>query len=453
MSLKSVKEAEANVQELTVTIDAETFRAAVVKVYNKQKKNISVPGFRKGKVPMHMIEKMYGKGVFYEDALDELFPAAVDGALKESGIAAVSAPYDANVSEIGDDGVEFTIKVATKPDVDVGEYKGLSAEKAEVEVTDDEIDHEIGHLRDQNARMIDVDDRAAAMGDIANINFEGFVDGVAFEDGKAEDYDLTLGSGSFIPGFEDQIVGHNVGDEFDVNVTFPDEYTPELASKAAVFKVKLNSLTVKELPELDDEFAKDLGEYDTLAELKEGIQKELLEHKQHHADDDFENALRNQLIENMKAEIPAVMIDEQAKQNKDNLIERFRSQGISYEQYLAYTGMDEATLDEQIRTEAEKQVKLRLALEKIAELEGVEISDDDVAAEYDKIATTYGIDVETVKKLAPVEGIKGDIAVQKAMKVVVDSAKAEKPAKKAAKKAKKAEEPETAEDQPDETAE
>lgn len=453
MSLKSVKEAEANVQELTVTIDAETFRAAVVKVYNKQKKNISVPGFRKGKVPMHMIEKMYGKGVFYEDALDELFPAAVDEALKESGIAAVSAPYDANVSEIGDDGVEFTIKVATKPDVDVGEYKGLSAEKAEVEVTDDEIDHEIGHLRDQNARMIDVDDRAAAMGDIANINFEGFVDGVAFEGGKAEDYDLTLGSGSFIPGFEDQIVGHNVGDEFDVNVTFPDEYTPELASKAAVFKVKLNSLTVKELPELDDEFAKDLGEYDTLAELKEGIQKELLEHKQHHADDDFENALRNQLIENMKADIPAVMIDEQAKQNKDNLIERFRSQGISYEQYLAYTGMDEATLDEQIRTEAEKQVKLRLALEKIAELEGVEISDDDVAAEYDKIATTYGIDVETVKKLAPVEGIKGDIAVQKAMKIVVDSAKSEKPAKKAAKKAKKAEEPETAEDQPDETAE
>ena len=396
---------------------------------------------------------MYGKGVFYEDALDELFPAAVDGALKESGIAAVSAPYDANVSEIGDDGVEFTIKVATKPDVDVGEYKGLSAEKAEVEVTDDEIDHEIGHLRDQNARMIDVDDRAAAMGDIANINFEGFVDGVAFEGGKGEDYDLTLGSGSFIPGFEDQIVGHNVGDEFDVNVTFPEEYTPELASKAAVFKVKLNSLTVKELPELDDEFAKDLGEYDTLAELKEGIRKELLEHKQHHADDDFENALRNQLVENMKADIPAVMIDEQAKQNKDNLIERFRSQGISYEQYLAYTGMDEATLDEQIRTEAEKQVKLRLALEKIAELEGVEISDDDVAAEYDKIATTYGIDVETVKKLAPVEGIKGDIAVQKAMKVVVDSAKAEKPAKKAAKKAKKAEEPETAEDQPDETAE
>ncbi len=436
MSLKSVKEAEANVQELTVTIDAETFRAAVVKVYNKQKKNISIPGFRKGKVPMHMIEKMYGKGVFYEDALDDLFPAAVDEALKESGIAAVSAPYDANVSEIGDDGVEFTVKVATKPDVDAGEYKGLTAEKAEAEVTEDEIDHEIDHLRDQNSRMIDIDDRAAATGDIANINFEGFVDGVAFEGGKGEDYDLTLGSGSFIPGFEDQIVGRSVGEEFDVNVTFPDEYTPELASKAAVFKVKLNSLSLKELPELDDEFAKDLGEYDTLAELKEGIKKELLEHKQHHADDDFENALRNQLVENMKAEIPAVMIDEQAKQNKDNFIERFRSQGISYEQYLAYTGMDEATLDEQIRTEAEKQVKLRLTLEKIAELENVEISDEDIEAEYDKIATTYGIDIETVKKIAPVEGIKGDISVQKAMKIVVENAvpvaKAEKAAEETA---------------------
>ncbi|MBQ9551755.1 MAG: trigger factor, partial [Clostridia bacterium] len=299
MSLKSVKEAEANVQELTVTIDAETFKAAVVKVYNKEKKNISVPGFRKGKVPQHIIERMYGKGVFYEDALNDLFPAAVDEALKESGVAAVSAPYDADVTEIGENGVEFTIKVATKPDVDVGEYKGLSAEKATVEVTDDEIDHEIGHLRDQNSRMIDVDDRAAAMGDITNIDFEGFVDGVAFEGGKGEDYDLTLGSGSFIPGFEDQIVGHTIGEEFDVNVTFPEEYTPELAAKDAVFKVKLNSISFKELPELDDEFAKDLGEYDTLAELKEGIKKELLEHKQHHADDEFENALRNQLVENM----------------------------------------------------------------------------------------------------------------------------------------------------------
>lgn len=447
MSLKSVKEAEANVQELTVTIDAETFKAAVVKVYNKEKKNISVPGFRKGKVPQHIIERMYGKGVFYEDALNDLFPAAVDEALKESGVAAVSAPYDADVTEIGENGVEFTIKVATKPDVDVGEYKGLSAEKAAVEVTDDEIDHEIGHLRDQNSRMIDVDDRAAAMGDIANIDFEGFVDGVAFEGGEGEDYDLTLGSGSFIPGFEDQIVGHNIGEEFDVNVTFPEEYTPELAAKDAVFKVKLNSISFKELPELDDEFAKDLGEYDTLAELKEGIKKELLEHKQHHADDEFENALRNQLVENMKADIPAIMIDEQAKQNKDNLIERFRSQGISYEQYLAYTGMDEKTLDEQIRVEAEKQVKLRLTLEKIAELENIEITDDDVNAEYDKIATTYGIDIETVKKIAPVEGIKGDVSVQKAMKIVVDNAKAAKPAaKKATKKAKKADEAETAEE-------
>lgn len=437
MSLKSVKEAEANVQELTVAIEADAFKAAIVKVFNKQKKDISIPGFRKGKVPMHIVEKMYGKGVFYEDALEELYPAAVDAAIKESGVAAVSSPYDVNVNEIGENGVEFTVKVAVKPDADVGEYKGMSAEKANAEVTDDEVDHEISHLLDQNSRIVDVDDRAAQSGDIACINFEGFVDGVAFDGGKAEDYDLTLGSGSFIPGFEDQIIGHAIGDEFDVNVTFPAEYTPELASKEAVFKVKLNKLSVKELPELDDEFAKDLGEYETIAELKEGIKKELLEHKQQHADDGFENALRTKLVENLKADIPAIMIDEAAQQNKDSFIDRFRSQGISFEQYLQYTGMDEETLDKQIRDEAEKQVKLRLALEKIAQLEGIEVSEDEINAEYDKIATTYGIDVETVKKLAPVDGIKGDICVQKAMKIVVENAVAAQPEAKAEAKPEK----------------
>ncbi len=433
MSLKSFKEAEANVQELTVTIDAKTFKAATVKVYNKQKKDIAIPGFRKGKVPMQMVEKMYGKGVFYEDALNDLFPAAVDEALAESGIKAVSAAYDANVIEIGEDGVEFTVKFATQPVAEVGKYKGLSAEKAAVEATDDEISAEIDKLREQTSRLVDVDDRAAQNGDIVNINFEGFVDGVAFEGGKAEDYELVLGSGSFIPGFEAQIEGKSIGEEFDVNVNFPEEYTPELAGKAAVFKCKLNKISYKELPEVDDEFAKDLGEYDTVAELKDGIKKDILAKKQESADAAFENALREKIVENLKAEIPAIMIDEAAKQNKDSFIQRFESQGISYEQYLAYTGMDEKVLDEQIRAEAEKQVKLRIALEKIAELEGIEPTEDDINAEYDKIATTYGIDLETVKKLAPVEGIKADVSVQKAMKVVVDNAKAAK--KKAASKA------------------
>ncbi len=437
MSLKSVKEVEANVQELTVTIDGKTFKAATVKVYNKQKKDIAIPGFRKGKVPMQMVERMYGKGVFYEDALNDLFPEAVDAALAESGIKAVSSAYDANVIEIGEDGVEFTVKFATKPDADVGKYKGLSAEKPAAAATDDEVASEIERLREQNSRLVDVDDRAAKDGDTANINFEGFVDGVAFEGGKAEDYDLVLGSGAFIPGFEEQIVGKAIGEEFDVNVTFPAEYTPELASKEAVFKCKLNKLSVKELPELDDEFAKDLGEYDTIAELKAGIKKELSESKQQSADNAFENALREKLVENLKAEIPAIMIDEAAKQNKDSFIQRFESQGISYEQYLAYTGMDEKVLDEQIRAEAEKQVKLRLALEKIAELENIEVTDEDVNAEYDKIATTYGIDIETVKKIAPEDGIKADVSVQKAMKVVLDNAKVAK--KKAAPKAAAAE--------------
>ncbi len=433
MSLKSVKEVEANVQELTVTIDAATFKAATVKVYNKQKKDIAIPGFRKGKVPMQMVERMYGKGVFYEDALNELFPEAVEAALAESEIKAVSSAYDANVVEIGEDGVEFTVKFATKPEADVGKYKGMSAEKPAVEATEDEINAEIDRLREQTSRLVDVDDRAAKNGDIANINFEGFVDGVAFEGGKAEDYELTLGSGAFIPGFEAQIEGKNVGEEFDVNVNFPEEYTPELAGKAAVFKCKLNKLSYKELPEVDDEFAKDLGEYDTVAELKDGIKKDILAKKQENADNAFENALREKLVENLKADIPAIMIDEAAKQNKDSFIQRFESQGISYEQYLAYTGMDEKVLDEQIRAEAEKQVKLRLALEKIAELENIEVTDDDVNAEYDKIATTYGIDIETVKKIAPIDGIKADVSVQKAMKVVVDGAKAAK--KKAAPKA------------------
>ena len=437
MSLKSVKEVEANVHELTVTIDADTFKAATVKVYNKQKKDISVPGFRKGKVPMHMIEKLYGKGVFYEDALNDLFPATVEAAVAESGIDAASAPYDANVVEIGDNGVEMTVKVATKPDVEVGEYKGMSAEKPAVEVSDDEVAHELDHFREQGSRLVNVDDRAAKDGDIVTIDFEGFVDGVAFEGGKAEGYDLTLGSGAFIPGFEEQIVGKAIDEEFDVNVTFPAEYTPELASKEAVFKCKLHKISVKELPELDDEFAKDLGEYDTLDELKAGIKKDITERKQQDADNAFENALREKLVENLKAEIPAVLLDEAFQQNKDSFIQRFESQGISYQQYLQYTGMDEKILDEQIREEAVKQLKLRYALEKIAQLEGFEATDDDVAAEYDKIATTYGIDIETVKKVAPIESIKADIVVQKAMKFVVDNAKDSK--KKAAPKKKAAE--------------
>ena len=432
MSLKSVKEVEANVHEITLTIDAATFKAATVKVYNKQKKDISVPGFRKGKVPMQMIEKLYGKGVFYEDALNDLYPAAVEAAVAESGIDAASAPYDANVIEIGENGVEMTVKVATKPEVEVGEYKGMSAEKPAVDVADDEINHELDHLREQASRLVNVDDRAAKDGDIVTIDFEGFVDGVAFDGGKAEGYDLTLGSGAFIPGFEEQIVGKSINDEFDVNVTFPAEYTPELASKEAVFKCKVHKISVKELPELDDEFAKDLGEYDTLDELKAGIKKDITERKQQNADDAFENALREQLVENLKADIPQILIDEAFQQNKDSFIQRFESQGISYQQYLAYTGMEEKVLDEQIREEALKQLKLRYALEKIAQLENFEVTDDDVAAEYDKIATTYGIDIETVKKIAPIDNIKADIAVQKAMKTVVDNAKAAK--KKAAEK-------------------
>lgn len=424
MSLKAIKDAEANVKELTVTIGADPFKEAILKVYNKQKKSISLPGFRKGKAPMHLIEKMYGESVFFEDAIDDLFPSAVDEAVKEAGIEnMVASPYDANIVSMSKaDGVEFTIKVAVAPEVDPGEYKGLEAHKHAVEVTDEDIDHEIGHLREQNSRIIDVDDRAAAMDDTVVIDFDGYCDGEQFEGGKAEDYSLVLGSGTFIPGFEEQIVGKNIGDEFDVDVTFPEQYTPELAGKPAVFKCKLKSISVKELPEADDEFAKDLGEYDTIAELREGIKAEMLEHRQHHADDDFENELRDKLVEIMKADVPEIMIKEQAQQNKENFIRRMESQGISIDNYYMYTGTTEADLDERIEEEAAKQVKLRLSLEAIAKAEGIEASEEEIEAEYDKIATTYGIDKETVKKLAPEDGVKGDVVVQKAMKVVVDNA-------------------------------
>ncbi|MBQ7595887.1 MAG: trigger factor, partial [Clostridia bacterium] len=274
--LKSANKTDTNTYTLEVSISGEDFKAAIAEVFKKQRKKISIPGFRKGKVPMQMIERYYGKGVFYEDALDLVYPDAVSDAIKESGIDAVSSPYDVDIKEIGDDGVEMTMKVTVKPEVEVGEYKGLKAEKAEATATAAEVKKELEALQERNARIITVEDRAVELGDITVIDFEGFVDGKAFEGGKGEDFDLTIGSGQFIPGFEDQIIGHNAGDEFDVNVTFPTEYDPKLAGKDATFKVKVKEIKTKELPELDDEFAKDVSdEADTLADLKKSIKADL----------------------------------------------------------------------------------------------------------------------------------------------------------------------------------
>ena len=372
--LNSAEKTGTNEFTVDFTISAEDFAAAVTKAYHKNKNRINVPGFRKGKAPKAIIEKMYGENVFYDDALEIAFPDAYDKALEEAGIVGIDNPFDFDIQEVGKDGAHIVCKVTVKPEIEIDGYKGLSAVKEAVEVTDEDVDADLERKRNDNAREITVEGRAAENGDIANINFEGFVDGVAFEGGKGEDHDLELGSGSFIPGFEDQIVGHNIGDEFDVNVTFPEEYTEELAGKDAVFKVKLNGIKTKELPELDDEFAKDISEFDTLDELKADVRKTLEERRQTSADRAFDSAIFDKLAELVTAEIPQCMID----RTTDNMVSEMRynieAQGIPFDQYLGYLGMTEQSLRDTYKDRAEKEVKTELALEKIAELEGVEVT-------------------------------------------------------------------------------
>jgi len=431
MSLKSAEKVEANVRELEIAISAEDFKAAVLKVFNKKKGSLTLPGFRKGKAPLHLIERTLGKDYFYQDALEMLFPDVVEEAYKEGGIFAVDSPFDVDVKEIGEDGVTFTLKVTIKPEVEVTQYKGLQGEKAEAEVTPDEVDRELDRMRERNSRTSVIEDRAAQNGDITVIDFEGFIDGVAFEGGKGENHSLTLGSGSFIPGFEEQIIGHSTGDEFDVTVTFPQEYNAtELAGKEAVFKVKIHEIKVKELPELDDDFAKDASEYETMAELKKSVEDDILEHKKEDTEKIFEEQVLMALTDNVKAEIPDVMTAKKAKQLTDNFVQRISQQGADLETYLMYTGLDKETFDAQMTEQAKKQVTLQLGLEKIAELEDLTASEDDINAEYQKLAEMYGVDVERLKGVFPEENIKADIVSDKAVKLVVEHAKAVKPAKK-----------------------
>ncbi len=453
--LKSANKTETNTYTLEVSISGEDFKAAILKAYNKQKKNISIPGFRKGKVPMHMVERFYGKGVFYEDALDILYPDVVSDAIKESGIEAVSSPYDVDVKEIGDDGVEMTMKITVKPEIEVGEYKGLKAEKDDSAATAADVKKELEALQERNARIITVEDRAVESGDITVIDFEGFVDGVAFDGGKGEDFDLTIGSGQFIPGFEDQIIGHNAGEEFDVNVTFPTEYDPKLAGKDATFKVTVKEIKSKELPELDDEFAKDVSdEADTLADLKKSIKADLTAKKKEQADKDFESALLEQIAAGVQGEIPEVMYDNKVEEEINGFAQRLSGQGMSLEMYMKYTGMNMDALKASLRDGAEKQVKLMLAVEKIAELEGIEATDEEVEAKYAEMAEMYKMDAEQLKKIIPADDVKTDVRNGKAVQLVVDNAVAEKPVKKAAKKtAKKSDSEEKAEETKADSAE
>ncbi|MBP3695914.1 MAG: trigger factor [Clostridia bacterium] len=445
MSLVSANKTETNTYAVEIAVSAEDFRAAIQQAYMKQRKSIVIPGFRKGKAPLMMIEKLYGQEVFFEDALEIVFPTAVQAAYDEAGITPVDQPRDVDVKTMSkEEGVVLAFNVTVKPEITVKSYKGLTAEKADSKVTKEEIDHEIEHMLDRGARIVDVDDRAAKDGDITVIDFEGFVDGVAFDGGKAEKYSLTLGSGSFIPGFEEQVAGHSVGEEFDVNVKFPTDYAPELADKEAVFKIKLHEIKVKELPELDDEFAKDMGEYETVADLKKGIEEDILKRKQESAQRAFEDAVIEALCENVEGEIPECMYDNKAAENVDSFAQRVAQQGIDLDTYLMYMGMDKAMFESQMRERAVSDVKIELAVEKIIELEGIEASEEAINEEYTKMSEMYQIEVEKLKGIVPEATVAAEIKKQEAFKVVIDSAKAKKPAAKKTTKKKEAAEGEAA---------
>lgn len=442
--LKSANKTETNIYTLEVSVSGEDFNKAILQAYNKQKNKIQLPGFRKGKAPLKMIEKFYGEGVFYEDALDIVYPGVVGDAIKEAGIEPVAAPHDLDVTKIGKDGVEMTMKVTVKPEISIDNYKGIEADKGDASICADDVKKELASMQERNARVVTVDDRKAKKNDIAVIDFEGFVDGVAFDGGKGENYELTLGSGQFIPGFEEQIIGHKTGDEFDVNVTFPTEYTPELAGKEAVFKVVLHEIKMKELPTLDDDFAKDVDdEVDTLAELKKKIKAELSDKKKEDVEKDFESAVLEKVVDLVEGEIPEVMYDNKLEDDVKDYENRLAQQGIPLDTYLQYMGMDRDKFKESMRDNAVKQVKLQLAVEKIAELEKIEATDEEAEAQLKEMADMYQLDVEQVKKWVNIEDVKKDVVGKKTVDFLVANAKAivaEKPKKTTKKAAAKKEE-------------
>jgi len=442
--LKSANKTETNIYTLEVSVSGEDFNKAILQAYNKQKNKIQLPGFRKGKAPLKMIEKFYGEGVFYEDALDIVYPGVVGDAIKEAGIEPVAAPHDLDVTKIGKDGVEMTMKVTVKPEISIDNYKGIEADKGDASVCADDVKKELASMQERNARVVTVDDRKAKKNDIAVIDFEGFVDGVAFDGGKGENYELTLGSGQFIPGFEEQIIGHKTGDEFDVNVTFPTEYTSELAGKEAVFKVVLHEIKMKELPTLDDDFAKDVDdEVDTLAELKKKIKAELSDKKKEDVEKDFESAVLEKVVDLVEGEIPEVMYDNKLEDDVKDYENRLAQQGIPLDTYLQYMGMDRDKFKESMRDNAVKQVKLQLAVEKIAELEKIEATDEEAEAQLKEMADMYQLDVEQVKKWVNIEDVKKDVVGKKTVDFLVANAKAivaEKPKKTTKKAAAKKEE-------------
>ena len=426
MSVK-VENLENNMAKLTIEVSAEELEKALEAAYQKEKKNISVPGFRKGKVPRAMVEKMYGAAIFYEDAANSLMQANYPAAVDESGVEIVSRPkVDVVQLEKGKPFI-FTADVAVKPEVTLGKYNGITVTKIDTTVTDEEVDAEINNQRVNNARTISVTDRAVEPTDIAVIDFEGFVDGVAFEGGKGENYSLEIGSHSFIDTFEDQLVGKNVGDEVEVNVTFPEQYqAPELAGKPAMFKVKINEIKAKELPELNDEFASEVSEFETLAEYKADVKKNLEEKKEKEAKDTKTEEALQKIIEKSKMDIPEAMIDTQCENMLEDFAQRIAQSGLSMEQYLQFSGLTVDKLKEQVRPEAVSRIQSRLVLEQIAKEENIEVSDDEVNAEVEKMAEAYGMEADKLKEYmgeTEKKAMKKDMAITKAVDFVMSNVK------------------------------
>ncbi len=437
MSLKETKKLGANRYELEITIDAEKFGEAIKKAYNQQKNKINIPGFRKGKAPYAMVMKMYGEETFFEEALNILYPEAVDEAINESGLKVINDKMDFDMVSISkEEGVDFKVAVTTYPEIEIGEYKGLKAEKVKAVVEDSEIDAQIKGMAERNSRMVSVEDRAAQMGDAVVIDFEGFQDGVAFDGGKAEGHTLELGSGAFIPGFEEQIVGKNIGDEFEITVTFPEEYGAEnLAGKEAVFKIKLHEIKFRELPEIDDEFAKDVSEFDTLDELKADLKAKALEQKTKFAEEEAENDLVQQIVDSIKGEIPEAMFESRLNQSVEEFGYRLQMQGLDLQTYLKYSNTSLDDFKATFRPQAESQVKFRLALEKIVELEKIEATEEELNARFEEMAKQYNMEVEAVKSAIPAEELAKDVAVGKAIDFVKENAVITEVEKKTEKKA------------------
>ncbi len=423
MSLKSSTKVDVNTQELTFTVDAERFADAIEKAYQRQKKQISVPGFRKGKASRKLVEKYFGEGVFFEEAINSLINEEMPDAIRDAELVLVETPKIEVIAADKENGVEYKAICITKPEVKISDYKGMKAPKNVKDVTEEDINAQIEQIKQRNARIVSVDNRPAKLDDEVVINFEGFMDGEAFDGGKAEDFPLKLGSGQFIPGFEEQLVDHSIGDEFEINVTFPENYQmEEYAGKPATFKIKINAINETEYPEFDDELIKDTTEFDTVDEWKEDIKKTLEDRAESRAESEFENYIMETLIKNVDAVIPKCMFDHRVDSLIRNFEHNLKHQGMSVEIYLQYTGMDMDSFRETFEDRAENEVKLRLALEKIAELENIEISEDEINSQLQEIADANNLSLDDVKNRLPMDDFLTDLKVNKALDLVKDNA-------------------------------